>query len=437
MRRSVLGMILAGGEGTRLAPLTEQRAKPAVPFGGKYRIVDFVLSNFVNSGISSLFVVTQFKSQSLTEHIINGWNMSTPHGKGDFVIPVPAQMQTRDRHWYSGTADAIYQNIHLIEDFSPDIVAIFGGDHIYRMDISQMVDFHAENNALASVAAIPVPIEEASEFGVLQVDEDWRIIGFQEKPKNPIHIPGDKTKALVSMGNYLFNSKELIGLLNKDAENVDSQHDFGKNILPSIVYTGRLYAYNFNKNTIAGQVDSEPYWRDVGALKAYFEANMDLRATKPLLDLYNEKWPIYNYHCSLPPAKFVHNEIEDDKERIGKAVSSVVCDGCIISGASVKDSILFNSVVVHSYAEVENSIILNQVNIAEGCRIRNAIIDKHNSIPEGTVIGYNREEDERRYHVSDLDPVAGTWLTVIGKPKTRRLKFKLPSMSKPSFAYDN
>ena len=236
--KTVLGMIMAGGEGTRLFPLTKERAKPAVPFGGKYRIIDFVLSNFINSGIGAVFVITQFKSQSLTEHIINGWNTSSKFGS-QFVVPVPAQMQTEDRHWYVGTADAIYQNIHLIEDFSPDLVAIFGGDHIYRMDMSQMVDFHEEKGAIATVAAIPVPLEEASEFGVIQVDENWRIIGFQEKPKNPQPIPGNPKMALASMGNYIFNSRDLVLLLKKDAKEKNSSHDFGKNILPSLVGGGK------------------------------------------------------------------------------------------------------------------------------------------------------------------------------------------------------
>ena len=418
MRKSVLGMILAGGEGTRLYPLTDQRAKPAVPFGGKYRIIDFVLSNFINSGIQSLFVLTQFKSQSLTEHIINGWNTSSVHGRSQFVIPVPAQMQTDDRHWYSGTADAIYQNVHLIEDFQPDLVAIFGGDHIYRMDLSQMLKFHEEKNAIVSVAAIPVPVEEASEFGVIQVDEDWRIIGFQEKPENPITIPGDDKMALASMGNYLFNSKDLVELLNKDAADSESKHDFGKNILPSMVETGRLFAYNFYENKIPGQTE-QPYWRDVGGLKAYYEANMDLRATNPLLDLYNLKWPIYNYNMSLPPAKFVHNEElgDDGAPRIGKAINSVVCGGCILSGGTVIDSILFNSVKIHSYSTVKNSILIDNVQVGEHCKIKNAIIDKHNNIPANTTIGYNRANDEKRYTVIDLDKEKGTWLTVICKDR--------------------
>lgn len=430
MRTSVLAMILAGGEGRRLAPLTDQRAKPAVPFGGKYRIIDFVLSNFVNSGIDSIFVLTQFKSQSLMEHIINGWNISSSHRQGRFIIPVPAQMQTADKSWYMGTADAIFQNVHLIEDFCPDLVAVFGGDHIYRMDISQMVDFHINHNAIATVAAIPVPIEDAHQFGIIEVDEDWRIVGFQEKPENPTPLPNDKNMALASMGNYIFGAQDIVSLLKADHADASSSHDFGKNIIPSLVPSGRLYAYNFYQNKIPGQkVQEKPYWRDVGTLKAFFEANMDLRATTPHLDLYNPKWPIYNYHFSLPPAKFVHNEEVDihGLPRIGKAINSIVCDGCIVSGSTVTNSILFNSVSVHSYATVHNSILLNDVDIGEHCRIRNAIIDKHNIIPPGTTIGYNREEDEKHYIVTDLGPEYGpdAWLTVI--PKDRHyLQLELP-----------
>ncbi|OGV58259.1 MAG: glucose-1-phosphate adenylyltransferase [Lentisphaerae bacterium GWF2_52_8] len=421
MRTSVLGMVLAGGEGTRLFPLTEQRAKPSVPFGGKYRIIDFVLSNFVNSGITSIFVLTQFKSQSLAEHIINGWNIAGSHGKGRFIIPVPAQMQTSERTWYTGTADAIYQNAHLIEDFKPDLVAVFGGDHIYKMDLTQMIDFHAKNNALASVAAIPVPIEEAHQFGVIQVDSNWKIIGFQEKPKNPSSIPGMPDQALVSMGNYIFNANDLLALLRNDHAVSSSSHDFGKDIIPALVDSGRLYAYNFHLNKVPGQrVNEAPYWRDVGTLKAFFEANMDLRDPVPQLDLYNSSWPIYNYHLSLPPGKFVHNEEVglDGLPRIGKAINSLVCDGCIVSGSTVTNSVLFNSVHIHSYATVTNCIILNNVHVRENCRIRNAIIDKHVDLPQGTVIGYNRKDDEARYYVETLDERTGSWLTVI--PKSRK-----------------
>ena len=423
MRASVLAMIMAGGEGTRLFPLTEQRAKPAVPFGGKYRILDFVLSNFVNSGINSIFVMTQFRSQSLTEHIINGWNISSAQGKSRFIIPVPAQMQTEEKSWYSGTANAIHQNYHLIEDFEPDLVAVFGGDHIYRMDVSQMIDLHIKKSAMVSVAAVPVPIEEASDFGVIEVDEDWKIIGFQEKPKKPTPMPSDKTKALVSMGNYIFGANDLIRLLKEDAEDPKSSHDFGKDILPKLVETDKLFAYNYHMNKIPG-MKGTPYWKDVGTLKTYFESNMDLRLPNPELDLYNQEWPIYNYHHCLPPAKFVHNdEVDiDGLPRIGKAINSLISDGCIISGGTVFDSVLFNSVHIHSYATVKNSILLSDVEIGEKCRIKNAIIDKHSYIAPGTVIGYDRKEDEKRYAVKDLNKKEGTWLTVIAKHRGRKLK---------------
>ena len=426
MRTSVLAMILAGGEGTRLSPLTDQRAKPSVPFGGKYRIIDFVLSNFVNSGINSIFVITQFKSQSLMEHIINGWNISSAQGKGRFIVPVPAQMQTLDKRWYSGTADAIFQNIHLVEDFNPDLVAIFGGDHIYRMDITQMIAFHIKNNCIATVAAIPVPIEEATDFGVIQVDSDWRVIGFEEKPKEPKSIPGNPKMALASMGNYIFNSRDLIAFLKKDCGKQDSSHDFGKDILPGLVGSKRLFAYNYHLNKIPGaQANMAPYWRDVGTLTSYYEANMDLKTPNPQLDLYNKRWPIYNYHYSLPAAKFVHNEEVgmDGLPRIGKSINSLVCDGCIISGSTVSDSVLFNSVHVHSYSTVQNCILLNDVEIMEHCRVKNVIVDKHVTLPPNTVIGYCRSEDEKRFKVVDLDKDKGTWLSVI--PKNRAMEREL------------
>ena len=417
MRKSVLAMVLAGGEGTRLAPLTEQRAKPAVPFGGKYRIIDFVLSNFVNSGIESIFVLTQFRSQSLTEHIINGWNVVSTHGKSRFVIPVPAQMQTQDKRWYCGTADAIHQNMHLVKDSAPDLLAVFGGDHIYKMDISQMVDTHIEKDAIATVAAIPVPLEEAKEFGVIQIDDEGRIIGFQEKPENPIPMPGNPDMALASMGNYIFNTDAITDLLTEDSLNENSSHDFGKDILPGIVDTGRLFTYNYHENVIPGTNGEIQTWKDVGTLKAFYDANMDLKSPEPTLDLYNPKWPIYSYTHCLPPAKFIHNDPEngEDFPRIGKAINSVISDGCIISGSSIFDSILYNSVRVHSFTKVKNSVILDDVEIGENCKIKNAIIDKHVVLPKGTIIGYNRKDDEKRFNVQDLDTKAGTWMTSIAK----------------------
>jgi len=347
--------------------------------------------------------------------------------KGRFIIPVPAQMRTEDKRWYIGTADAIFQCMHLIEDFAPDLVAIFGGDHIYKMDISQMIDFHIKNGAICSVSAIPVPIEDAKQFGVIQVDKNWRIVGFEEKPTNPKAIPDDSSKALVSMGNYIFNATDLVKILKADAENNSSSHDFGKDILPSLVDTKRLFAYNFYTNEIPGRKGARHYWRDVGTLESYFYANMDLRMPEPELDLYNMKWPIYNYHFSLPPAKFVHNEeiSPTGLPRIGKAIDSLVCDGCIVSGSTVTNSVLFNSVHIHSYATVHNSILLNEVEIGEHCRIRNAIIDKHVYLPEGTSVGYNRQEDERRFFVTDFSHKRkNEWLTVI--PKQRSVE-KLPT----------
>ena len=421
MRLSILGMILAGGEGTRLAPLTSKRAKPSVPFGGKYRIIDFVLSNFVNSGIHSVFVLTQFRSQSLSEHIINGWNISTLI-KGQFIVPVPAQMQNDNKRWYEGTADAIWQNLHLIRDYQPELLAVFGGDHIYKMDISQMARFHKEKDALASIAAIPVPLHEGTQFGVIEVDEDWKITGFQEKPAEPTPIPGNPEYCLASMGNYIFNSKWITSVLNEDAQDKDSHHDFGHDILPNAVKTGRLYAYNFFSHQMKDQKKGKnPYWKDVGTIQAYYEANMDLKMADPHLNLYSSYWPIHSYDSPLPPAKFVHNEDVgfQGMARIGKAINSTICDGCIISGSTILNSIISPQVRIHSYSTVCDSIIMNHVDIRENCHIKNAIIDKHVILEAGTKIGYDREQDEALYTVVDLDPVKKTWLTVIEKNHKR------------------
>ena len=392
----IMGMILAGGEGKRLFPLTAERAKPAVPFGGKYRIIDFVLSNFINSGIYSIFVLTQFKSQSLTEHIQEGFQFGTllPN---HFILPVPAQMRTGDS-WYRGTADAIHQNINLIEDRDYDLVCVFGADHIYKMDIRQMVSFHNDNQAKITVSAIPVPLDQATEFGVIQVDEKGRIIGFQEKPKDPIPIPGRPGMAYASMGNYIFDKEFLVRVLHEDAKRPNSSHDFGKDILPRLYKTYPLYAYDFAQNRVPGITEEEVgYWRDVGTIQSFWEANMDLRNVKPIFNLYNRKWPIKTVSLGLPPAKFVFNQ----DGRRGQAVNSLVSEGSIISGGIVQDSTLGRGVFVDTGSAVINSLIMDRVVIHPGCKINLAIIDKDVVVPPNTIIGYNLEEDKKRFYVDE------------------------------------
>ena len=393
----VLGVILAGGKGTRLEPLTESRAKPAVPFGGKYRIIDFVLSNFINSKIYSVFVLTQFKAQSLMDHIRDTWTFSSGLLPDHFITVVPAQMRLGES-WYQGTADAVYQNMVFMKEQNPDIICIFGGDHIYKMDISQMVDYHEEKKADAVIAATAVPIKEATQFGVLVIDDEWRIIGFEEKPANPTPIPGKPDLALVSMGNYTITAKTLYDQLDFDAAQKESAHDFGKSIFPRIYKSHRLYAYDFSRNRIPGQEGSNNYWKDVGTLDAYWEANMDLHRVIPELDLYNSLWPIRSAPTYLPSAKFVHNE----KDRVGKAINSIVAEGSIISGGTVINSVIGCGVRVNSYAVVEDSVIMDDVQIGRNARIRRAIIDKRNVIEEGETIGYDLEEDLKKgYTVTD------------------------------------
>lgn len=392
----VLGVILAGGRGERLFPLTQHRAKPAVPFGGRYRIIDFVLSNFVNSGILSIYVLTQFKAQSLLEHLDRGWRTSDFLGE-HFVIPVPAQMRSGD-DWYQGTADSVYQNLYLLERHSPRLVAVFGADHIYRMNVRQMIDEHQRNSADVTVAAVPAKIEEASQFGVIEVDEDWRIIGFAEKPKRPKSIPGEPNSALVSMGNYLFNNDLLIEALNADAKETASNHDFGRDLLPELIKHRRVYAYDFRKNRVPvpSKGEEASYWRDLGTIDAYYDANMDLCSIDPSFNLYNRTWPLRTIGFADPPAKFVF----DWKDRQGMAVNSIVAEGTIISGSYVHNCVVGRNVRIHSYSQIENSVIMDWVEIGRGCKIRNAIIDKANVIPSGTQIGYDLEKDHKRYTVS-------------------------------------
>lgn len=395
MARRTLGMILAGGQGTRLYPLTLKRAKPAVPFGSKYRIIDFAINNFINSGIFGVYVLTQFKAQSLTEHIQRGWRFGA-FLTDYFVTLVPAQMYRFEELgpvWYRGTADAIYQNLHLVDNFHPDYVAIFSGDHIYKMNIEHMIQVHEESRADISIAAYPTPLADASRFGVLQVDDRSRITEFQEKPKSPQPMPNNPGMALASMGNYVFSRRILDELLELDAREDTSNHDFGKDILPRALKDGyHIHAYDFARNPIPGQSAPNTYWRDVGTLDAYHEASMDLVSINPEFDLYNPEWPLRTANESSPPAKFVH----DGGDRVGRALNSLLAGGCIVSGGTVRESILFRRARVNSYSEVNNSILLDEVDVGRHARVRNAIVDKNVRIPPGTEVGYDLDADRAR-----------------------------------------
>ncbi len=396
---NVLAMVLAGGEGSRLYPLTKERAKPAVPFGGKYRIIDFALSNLINSGIFKIKVLTQFKSNSLIKHLSTGWNLNGMLGQ--YIDPVPAQMMTGKR-WYEGTADAIFQNINLIEDENPDYVAIFGGDHIYNMDVAQMLLFHRSTGAVATISVIPKPLEEAAgKYGIVEVDSNRRVIGFQEKPKNPTSIPGRPDMALVSMGNYVFNKNILIRELYNDSSNKKSSHDFGRDIIPAVFPNYPVYVYDFSENRVPGESPMQKkYWEDVGTIDAYHKANMSLRDVIPEMNLYNESWPIRTAPRQTAPAKFVFSG-EGREKRIGVALDSIIPGGCIISGGKVIRSVLSRGVRVHSFATVEDSIIFSDVEIGSKAKIKRAIIDKYVRIDPGDKIGFDLEKDRERFFVTD------------------------------------
>ncbi len=398
IRRKVktLGMVLAGGKGSRLHPLTARRTKPAVPFGSKYRIIDFALSNMVNSGIFGMYVLTQFKAQSLTEHIQRNWRFGT-FLDDYFITLAPAQMYLYEElgaEWYRGTADAIYQNLHLVEGRDVDLLAIFSGDHIYKMDIAHMIDYHLEKGADVTIAAYPTPVEEAARrFGVIQVDPEFRITDFEEKPDEPTPIPNRPSHALASMGNYIFSRDVLVELLNADARRPDSDHDFGKDVLPlALERDMNLYAYDFARNPIPGQAGPNTYWRDVGTLDSYHEANMDLVDVVPEFDLFNEEWPLRTSAEFSPPAKFVH----DLEDRRGQALNSLLAGGVIISGGTVRDSVLARRVRLHSHSSVERSVLFDNVTVGRHALVRNAIVDKNVSIPEGTQIGVNADDDRAR-----------------------------------------
>jgi glucose-1-phosphate adenylyltransferase len=398
MQLRVLAFVLAGGKGTRLFPLTKERAKPAVPFGGRYRIIDFVLSNLINSGIYSSYVLIQFKSQSLLQHLRDGWEVSGML-KQHFIIPVPAQMRTPGEDWYRGTADAIFQNINLIEQADPHVVAIFGADHIYRMNIREMIEFHVDRRAQATVAAIPVPKDQASEFGVIETAGDGSIIGFHEKNPDAPTMPGDPDRVYASMGNYVFSTGLLLRELYNDAANENSSHDFGRDILPSLVGRTEMFAYDFQTNRIPGDpITQAAYWRDVGTIDAYYEANMDLRNVSPALNLYNRQWPLRTASYTDPPAKFIF----DENGRRGQAIDSIVAGGSILSGGMVKGSILGRGVRLHSGAYVEDSVVFDNCDIGRRAKVRRAILDKNVRIAEDDVIGYDVEQDRARgYHVTE------------------------------------
>ena len=395
---NALVMILAGGEGKRLYPLTKDRAKPAVPFGGRYRIIDFVLNNFINSGFFKIKVLTQYKSDSLNKHITRGWTLSP--FLNQYVDLAPAQMRTGN-DWYKGTADAIYQNIFHITDEDPRYVCIFGGDHIYKMHVDQMLDFHKENNADLSISGIPIPIEEASEFGIMEVDDNWRLINFVEKPNyRPKSIPGNPNMCLASMGNYIFDKDILLDALNRDAVKEDSSHDFGKNVIPMLLGEGKnIYVYNFAQNTFPGMTKAEQgYWKDVGSIDAYWQANMDLLSYNPELNLYSKEWPLRTFNYNYPPAKFVWEE----GDRVGMATNSMVSEGCIISGGGLSHCVLSPKVRINSYSSVTDSILMENVEVGRYSQIKKAIIDKNVVIPPHTKIGFNRDEDIKRgFHVSE------------------------------------
>ena len=395
---NVLGMIMAGGEGSRLHPLTRERAKPSVYFGGKYRIIDFVLNNFINSGIFKIKVLTQFKSDSLIKHLTGGWNLNRM--LGHFIDPVPAQMRT-GKKWYQGTADAVFQNINLIEDENPDYIAVFGADHIYTMDISQMLDYHRQVGAVATISAIPKPIKEATQFGVIEINHSGKMIGFQEKPAAPKPMPEQPDMALVSMGNYIFNKKFLVRELFNDASLNVSSHDFGKDVIPKIFSDYPIYVYNLADNRIQGEtLEQGVYWEDVGTIEAYYQANMILRDVVPVINLYNENWPIRTAAGQSPPAKFVFDG-EGKEKRKGESIDSIVSGGCIISGGKVIRSVLSRGIRVHSFALVEDSIIFPDVEIGEKAHVRRAIIDRGVRVDPGDKIGFNLEEDRKRFFVSE------------------------------------
>ncbi|MCF7986315.1 MAG: glucose-1-phosphate adenylyltransferase, partial [Methylovulum sp.] len=391
LTRNTIALILAGGRGSRLMNMTDWRAKPAVPFGGKFRIIDFPLSNCMNSGIRKIGILTQYKADSLIRHIQQGWGYLRGEF-GEYVDLMPAQQRHDEDSWYKGTADAVFQNIDILRTRSPEHILVLAGDHIYKMDYSAMLADHVQKNADLTIGCLEVSLEDATAFGVMDIDENRRVKAFVEKPEKPPVMPGRTDTALASMGIYIFNASFLFEQLLKDADTKGSSHDFGKDIIPSVIDKYIVNAYPF----LDLQSGQQSYWRDVGTIDAYWAANMELIGVNPGLNLYDKTWPIWTYQAQTPPAKFVF----DDDDRRGQAVDSMISGGCIVSGAKVRHSLLFTNVRVNSYSTVQDSIVLPDAIIARHCRITKAIIERGCEIPEGTVIGENRADDEKRFHVS-------------------------------------
>lgn len=391
-----VALILAGGRGTRLRDLTAKRAKPAVHFGGKFRIIDFALSNCLNSGIRRIAVITQYQSHTLVQHIQRGWSFLNKE-MNEFVDLLPAQQRHSNDHWYRGTADAVTQNLDIIRRYQAKYIVILAGDHIYKMDYSRMLLDHVENEARCTIACLPVPLEQASAFGIMKVNDDNRVVEFLEKPAEPPAMPGDESRALASMGIYIFDADYLYSILEADSDLPHSEHDFGKDLLPKIVASGEAQAHSFSLSCVQNEQACEPYWRDVGTLEAYWKANLDLASVTPELDMYDSHWPIHTYMEPLPPAKFV----QDRSGSHGMTMNSLVSAGCIISGSVVVNSVLFSRVRINSFCNIESSVLLPEVKVGRFCRLHHCVIDRACELPEGTVIGENPDDDARRFYRSE------------------------------------